>query len=97
MDLYVANMYSAAGNRATNQDEFRKGDQSARERFQYIARGNSLFVNSGSGAFRDESHQAGVVMGRWSWGSRFCDFNNDGWDDIVVPNGYLTRESTNDL
>jgi len=36
-------------------------------------------------------------MGRWAWGSKFVDMNNDGWDDIVVPNGFLTRQIADDL
>jgi hypothetical protein len=36
-------------------------------------------------------------MGRWSWGSRFADLNNDTWPDLVVTNGYLTNEDTGDL
>ncbi len=97
MDLYVANMFSAAGNRATHQADFRSDNEQARRRFQYIARGNSLFMNSDGEKFQDISQQAGVMMGRWSWGSRFVDLNNDGWEDVVVANGYLTRESKHDL
>ncbi len=52
MDLYVANMFSAAGNRATHQPEFRSNNEEARRRFQYIARGNSLFLNNGGQQFR---------------------------------------------
>jgi hypothetical protein len=39
----------------------------------------------------------GVAMGRWAWGSRFADFNNDGWEDIVVANGFITTADTTDL
>ena len=38
-----------------------------------------------------------MTLGRWAWGSRFCDLNNDGWQDLVVTNGYFTREDTGDL
>ena len=38
-----------------------------------------------------------VVSGRWAWGSRFCDINNDGWQDILVNNGFITSEDTGDL
>jgi len=36
-------------------------------------------------------------MGRWAWSSLFADLNNDGWQDLVVANGYLTNERTDDL
>ena len=98
MDLYVANMFSAAGNRITFQDQFLKEttDQ-MRTKIQFIARGNSLYENLGDGTFRDVSVEAGVTMGRWSWGSVFADVNNDSWEDLLVGNGYLTRDSTDDL
>jgi hypothetical protein len=37
-------------------------------------------------------------MGRWAWSSQWADLNNDGWEDILIANGYLTGEaSTGDL
>ena len=49
------------------------------------------------GAFTDASADAGVMMGRWGWGSPFCDFNNDSWDDLLVGNGNLTNKHEHDL
>jgi hypothetical protein len=98
MDLYVSNMYSAAGNRVAYQRRFRGvDDDSTRARFQRHARGNSLFENAGDGTFRDVSVAAGVTMGRWAWGSQFVDLNNDSRDDLVVANGYVTNEDSRDL
>lgn len=97
-DIYVSNMFSAAGNRITFDPRF-KSNESAEtiDRFRYLARGNSLFQNQGDGRYQDVSLQAGVTMGRWSWASLFCDLNNDAWDDLLVANGYLTGEQTDDL
>ncbi|MGY8689002.1 MAG: FG-GAP repeat domain-containing protein, partial [Verrucomicrobiales bacterium] len=50
MDLYVSNMFSAAGNRITYQRQFQEGaSDELRERFQRHARGNTLFQNNGKG------------------------------------------------
>ncbi len=98
MDLYVSNMFSSAGNRITFQQRFQQNaDESTRVNFQRHARGNSLFENQGDGTFRDVSVQANVVLGRWAWGSKFVDLNNDGWQDLLVANGFITQEDTGDL
>ena len=31
-----------------------------------------------------------VAKAGWSWGGQFFDFDNDGFLDIYVPNGYFT-------
>ncbi len=98
MDVYVSNMFSAAGNRVTFQPQFKQQlSVMEKERFQYLARGNSLFRNVGRGHFEDVSVSHGVTIGRWSWGSLFADLNNDSWDDLLVANGFLTGESVDDL
>lgn len=98
MDIYVANMFSSAGGRIAYQRNFQaETDESVRSQFQRHARGNTLFENQGDGSFRDVSVEVGVTMGRWAWGSGFVDINNDGLQDIVVANGYLTGDDTGDL
>jgi len=98
MDIYISNMFSGAGNRITFQDRFQtSADEETRGHFQRFARGNALFQNKGSGKFTDSSVEAGVTVGRWAWGSRFADLNNDGWQDLIVANGFFTQEDTSDL
>jgi hypothetical protein len=98
-DLYVSNMFSSAGNRISYQRQFKANDsETTRGQFQRFSRGNSLFEQTASGLFQDVSIAAGVTLGRWAWCSNFVDINNDGWDDLVVANGMLTREEdTGDL
>ena len=96
MDLYVSNMYSTAGNRVSFQDNYLSERPELQNRMQYMARGNSLFLGSPKG-FKDIGDSANTFMGRWAWGSKFVDMNNDGWDDVVVPNGFLTRKLSDDL
>jgi hypothetical protein len=98
MDLYVSNMFSSAGNRIAHNPKFHAdADQTTLAAFRHHARGNSLFRNVGGGKFQDVSVDAHVAVGRWAWGSKFVDFNNDGWQDIVVSNGFITQENTGDL
>ena len=98
LDLYVSNMFSSAGNRITNQQQFHSNAAATdRLAFRRHARGNSLFLNRGDGTFKDVSQDAAVTLGRWAWGSKFVDLNNDGWQDLIVANGFITQEDTTDL
>ncbi len=98
-DLYVGNMFSSAGSRVAYQRQFATGQkEDAITGLQRMARGNSLFAGSGEGgAFTDVSLEAGAALGGWAWSSALADFNNDGWEDIAVANGYLTNTREDDL
>ncbi|MCP4731572.1 MAG: VCBS repeat-containing protein [Roseibacillus sp.] len=91
-------MFSSAGNRITFQDQFKPGgDPTTRALYQRHARGNSLFRNLGSGRFEDVSISSGTTMGRWAWSSLFVDLDNNGWEDLLVANGFITQEDPGDL
>lgn len=96
-DFYVTNMYSAAGNRVAYQSRFASEAGDSKRQIQRFSVGNTLFRNLGDGRFADVSDRARVRMGRWGWGARFIDLNNDGYDDIVAPNGFLTGRVKDDL
>ncbi len=98
MDLYVGNMFSAAGSRVTGQAMFKPdATGEVRTRLQRFARGNTLLGNRGGKTFDDVSEAAAVTMGRWSWSSSFLDINGDGWEDLIVANGYVTTDDRGDL
>jgi hypothetical protein len=101
MDLYVGNMFSAAGKRVAYQSKFKstRSDESLNG-IKRMARGNSLFLGGkgeGFSKFEDVSESAGVTMGRWAWSSKFADLNNDGWLDLLIGNGFVTGPSLDDL
>jgi len=98
MDLYVGNMFSSAGQRITSQVQFRETESDEiRNIYKRLAKGNSLFQNRGDGKFDETGDAAGVELGRWAWSSLFADINNDGREDLLVANGYMTTEDTGDL
>lgn len=98
MDLHVSNMFSGAGNRISREPEFRghKGERRVEE-FRSMAAGNTLYLNRAGKTFQEVGQQAGVEMGRWSWGCVAPDLNNDGWEDLLVANGFMTGRDLDDL
>lgn len=102
MDLYVSNMWSSAGNRIAYQKQFLTPDAKAETLagFRRHARGNSLFRNISDDRgiqFDDISIPSNTTMGGWAWSSSFADINNDGWEDLIVANGYFTQDDPHDM
>ncbi len=97
-DVYVADMWSSAGQRVSGQKRFHeKAPEEIRALYRRHARGNALYRNVGNGKFQNISQQAGVEMGRWAWSSDFWDFDHDGFPDLYVANGYISAPEQNDL
>ena len=88
-DLLIGNMFSSAGQRVSFQRNYEAGKKR-------MARGNSLFTATENG-FIETSITNGITNGGWAWSSSFADLNNDGWQDLVVANGYLSSSRTEDL
>jgi Flp pilus assembly protein TadD/peroxiredoxin len=97
-DIYAANMWSAAGQRVSEQKIFQENaPEDIRALYRRHARGNSFYRNRGQGKFENVAGQAGVEMGRWSWCSDFWDFDHDGFPDLYVANGYISGPERSDL
>jgi tetratricopeptide (TPR) repeat protein/peroxiredoxin len=98
-DLYVANMWTAAGERISSQDVFKAdAPKETRGFYRKHAMGNSLFRNGGPGrAFQNVTDAAGVGRGRWSWSSDAWDFDHDGFPDLYIANGMISGVSREDL
>jgi hypothetical protein len=80
-------MYSKAGNRIMGLVGPRT------QEFAAMARGNSLFHQSGGHFTRVSGTQRPaltVERAGWGWGSQFCDVNNDTYLDIFAISGFYT-------
>jgi tetratricopeptide (TPR) repeat protein/peroxiredoxin len=96
-DLYVGNMWTAAGERVATQEIFKKeSSKEVRFLYQKHAMGNSLLHNRGA-AFDDTTNSSGVGMGGWAWSSDALDFDHDGFPDLYIANGMVSGPSRQDL
>ncbi|CAN5260647.1 hypothetical protein BH20ACI1_BH20ACI1_26390 [soil metagenome] len=94
LDIHASNMSSTAGNRIlTRLFPNAKANDNVLKK---LAAGNNLFENIGDGKFKDVTAEVGGFGGGWAWGGGFIDFDNDGWEDIYTPNGFISGKSMKD-
>jgi enediyne biosynthesis protein E4 len=70
-------------------DNYEKFDLNVRLGFNHQYMRNMLHINDGNGSFREIGQLAGVSNTDWSWSALFADFDNNGWKDLYITNGYL--------
>jgi len=98
IDLLVSNMFSAPGARVTAHEKFMPhAPPDVLRAYQRHTRGNSLLARADSGRWIDVTDAASVAPGGWAWGAIFCDVENDGLADVLVPNGFTTNRDPRDL
>jgi tetratricopeptide (TPR) repeat protein len=96
-DVYVGDMWTAAGLRVSTQGNFQPdASGEARSFYRQHAMGNCLYRNA-EGRFEDVSVRSGTAMGRWSWSCDAWDFDHDGYSDLYVTNGMISGNTREDL
>lgn len=91
-------------------DNYEAFDLNLRAGFNHQYMRNMLHINNGVGdrgqgvkgddaknslpTFSEVGQQLGLSNTDWSWSPLFADYDNDGWKDLFVTNGY-TRDYTN--
>jgi hypothetical protein len=61
----------------------------------YMKEGNFLWHNNGNLTFTDVARETGTYDTGWGWAGKFVDFDNDGWLDLYVVNGWRSAGSEN--
>ncbi len=92
LDVFVVDMLAEDDKRAkTLMPSMRPNDFYATVEsglhYQYMF--NALQINNGNGSFSEIGKLAGIDKTDWSWATLAADFDNDGYNDIAVTNGYL--------
>lgn len=91
IDLYVANMYSKAGNRVMGNLWPGTYPEPLMARLRSFTTGSQLHHNRGGLAFERLGKDLQVADVGWSYGPAMVDLNNDGWLDIHATCGFISR------
>jgi enediyne biosynthesis protein E4 len=81
-DNATQKMHSGAENYDKIQSLFQNG-------FHYQYSRNMLQLNNGDGTFSEIGQLAGVSNTDWSWSALLADYDNDGFKDLFITNGYV--------
>ena len=96
-DIYTLDMLPEDNKRQKllfGADNYQAFDLNLRVGFYYQYMRNMLQLNNGNQTFSEVGQFAGISNTDWSWAPLFADYDNDGWKDLFVSNGY-TRDYTN--
>ncbi len=69
-------------------DNYDKLSMLAENGFYHQSSRNMLQLNNGDGSYSEVGQLAGVSNTNWSWAPLFFDFDNDGYRDLFIANGY---------
>lgn len=95
-DFMVVDMLSAQHHRRLTQRNSAHSEMTSlmglNDRPQYTR--NTLFLSRGDGTYAEIAQYAGLDATEWSWSPLFIDVDLDGWEDLLVPNGFI-RDNMN--
>jgi hypothetical protein len=58
---------------------------------------NTVFLNAGTGRFREAAYLTGLAGSDWSWAAKLADFDCDGRLDLFISNGVARNFMNSDL
>ncbi len=75
-------------------DNYEKFNLNLRSGFHHQYMRNMLQLNNGNGTYSEIGQLSGISNTDWSWAALIADYDNDGWKDLYITNGYF-RDYTN--
>ncbi|MDR6944758.1 VCBS repeat-containing protein [Mucilaginibacter pocheonensis] len=90
-DIYTLDMLPEDNRRQKllfGADNYESFDLNIRVGFYYQYMRNMLHLNNGNNTFSEIGQLSGISNTDWSWAPLFADYDNDGWKDLFVSNGY---------
>ncbi|UWX55176.1 CRTAC1 family protein [Maribacter litopenaei] len=96
-DIYTLDMLPEDNRRQKlllSPDNYEKFDLNLRSGFHHQYMRNMLQLNNGNNSFSEVGQLSGTSNTDWSWAPLLADFNNDGFKDLFITNGYY-RDYTN--
>jgi hypothetical protein len=91
IDLYVANMYSKAGNRVIANLRPDAYTPDVMARLRSLVAGSQLYLNRGGLRFEPVASKYQLAGVGWAYGPALIDLDNDGWLDIYATCGYVSK------
>lgn len=65
--------------------------------FYHATQRDMLQLNNGNGTFSEIGQLSGISNTDWSWAPLFADYDNDGWKDFSITNGYFKDYTNRDF
>ncbi|HNR43393.1 MAG TPA: VCBS repeat-containing protein [Bacteroidales bacterium] len=99
-DIITADMLSEDNRRLKllyGQENYLEYALQVMQGFYHSTMRNMLQLNNANGTFSEIGQLACVSNTDWSWAPPFADFDNDGWKDLFVTNGYFRDYTDRDF
>jgi len=84
IDFMVSEMLSQIHSRRLKQTSQNLIDEYGRP----LNNRNSVYLNRGDQTFAQIAHLSGLEASEWSWATHFLDIDLDGYEDLIIANGY---------
>jgi len=99
-DIFTADMLPADNRRIKllyGPDNYMQYALAVMAGYYHSSMRNMLQLNNRNGTFSEIGQLAGISNTDWSWAPLFADFDNDGWKDFFISNGYFKDYTDRDF